>query len=61
MLTEGGPGDATTVPSYLAYYHFFTTNRVGYGAAITTIQMLITVVLGLIFLRVQSRQTEEAD
>jgi raffinose/stachyose/melibiose transport system permease protein len=61
VLTEGGPGDATTVPSYLAYYHFFTTNRVGYGAAITTIQMLITVVLGLIFLRVQSRQTEEAD
>jgi raffinose/stachyose/melibiose transport system permease protein len=59
VLTEGGPGDATTVPSYLAYYHFFTTNRVGYGAAITTIQMLITVVLGVLFLRVQSRQTEE--
>lgn len=60
VLTAGGPGNATTVPSYLAYYHFFTTNRVGYGAAITTIQMLITVVLGLIFLRVQRRQTEEA-
>jgi raffinose/stachyose/melibiose transport system permease protein len=61
VLTEGGPGSATTVPSYLAYYHFFTTNRVGYGAAITTIQMLITVVLGLVFLRVQARQTEEAN
>jgi raffinose/stachyose/melibiose transport system permease protein len=60
VLTEGGPGSATTVPSYLAYYHFFTTNRVGYGAAITTMQMLITVVLGLVFLRVQRRQTEEA-
>jgi raffinose/stachyose/melibiose transport system permease protein len=59
VLTEGGPGTATTVPSYLAYYHFFTTNRVGYGAAITTIQMLITVMLGLLFLRVQARQMEE--
>lgn len=60
VLTAGGPGSATTVPSYLAYYHFFTTNRVGYGAAITTIQMLITVALGLIFLRLQTQQTEEA-
>ena len=26
VLTTGGPGSATMVPSYLAYYHFFTTN-----------------------------------
>jgi raffinose/stachyose/melibiose transport system permease protein len=60
VLTGGGPGTATTVPSYLAYYHFFTTNRVGYGAAISTIQLLVTVALGLLFLRVQTRQTEDA-
>jgi len=60
VLTGGGPGTATTVPSYLAYYHFFTTNRVGYGAAISSIQLLVTVALGLLFLRVQTRQTEEA-
>ena len=58
VLTSGGPDNATNVPSYFAYYHFFTTNRVGYGAAISSVQMLITLVLGLVFLRVQARQTE---
>ncbi len=60
VLTSGGPDNATTVPSYFAYYHFFTTNRVGYGAAITTVQTLITIVLGLVFLRVQRNQIEGA-
>jgi raffinose/stachyose/melibiose transport system permease protein len=58
VLTSGGPNNATLVPSYLTYYHFFTTNRVGYAAAIAVVQTLITVVLGVIFLRAQSRQTE---
>lgn len=58
VLTQGGPDNATTVPSYLAYYHFFTTSRVGYGAAITTMQTLLTIVLAFVFLRVQSRQSE---
>ena len=34
------------VPSYLTYYHFFATQRVGYGAAIATVQMVMTLVLG---------------
>jgi len=58
VLTSGGPDNATNVPSYFAYYHFFTTNRVGYGSAISTVQMLITLVLGFIFLRVQARHTD---
>ncbi|HVY21136.1 MAG TPA: sugar ABC transporter permease [Bauldia sp.] len=60
VLTTGGPDNATIVPSYFAYYHFFQTFRVGYGAAMTTAQMLLTIVLGIIFLRVQARQTAEA-
>jgi raffinose/stachyose/melibiose transport system permease protein len=56
VLTTGGPDDATIVPSYFAYFHFFQTFRVGYGAAMTTVQMLMTIVLGLIFLQVQTRQ-----
>jgi len=39
VLTSGGPNDATMVPSYLTYYHFFTTNRVGYAAAISTSEL----------------------
>lgn len=58
VLTSGGPNNATLVPSYLTYYHFFTTNRVGYAAAIAVVQTLITIALGVIFLRAQSRQTE---
>ncbi|WDR02395.1 sugar ABC transporter permease [Devosia algicola] len=58
VLTSGGPDNSTLVPSYFSYYHFFATNRVGYGAAITTAQMLMTIVLGIIFLRVQAHQTE---
>lgn len=56
VLTAGGPDNATLVPSYLTYYHFFTTQRVGYAAAIAVVQMLLTVVLATIFLRFQARQ-----
>lgn len=58
VLTVGGPDNATMVPSYLTYYHFFTTQRVGYGAAIATVQMILTLGLAVIFLRFQARQSE---
>ncbi|MDE1994460.1 MAG: sugar ABC transporter permease [Rhizobiaceae bacterium] len=58
VLTSGGPDNATTVPSYLSYYHFFTTNRVGYAAAIATLQTVVTILLGVFFLRMQSKQTQ---
>lgn len=56
VLTVGGPDNATMVPSYLTYYHFFTTQRVGYAAAIATVQLVLTVALAVIFLRFQARQ-----
>ena len=58
VLTNGGPDNSTVVPSYFSYYHFFSTARVGYGAAIATAQTAITVVLGMIFLRAQARSAE---
>jgi raffinose/stachyose/melibiose transport system permease protein len=58
VLTSGGPDNATLVPSVMAYHQFFATNRVGYGAAITTTQMLMTIIIGIVFIRVQARQTE---
>lgn len=36
LLTKGGPGTATTVPSYYCYNQFFQVQQVGYGAAIST-------------------------
>ncbi len=56
VITAGGPDNATLVPSYLTYYHFFTTQRVGYAAAIAVVQTTLTIALAVIFLRFQSHQ-----
>nr|WP_237153851.1 sugar ABC transporter permease [Oryzibacter oryziterrae] len=61
VMTNGGPNNATLVPSFFSFYHFFSTVRVGYGAAVATAQTAITIVLAAVFLWVQSRQTEEGD
>lgn len=58
VLTTGGPDNATMVPSQMSYHQFFATNRVGYGAAITTAQMLMTLAICFIFIRIQARHTE---
>lgn len=56
VLTRGGPGDATIVPSYFAYQNFFEIADVGYGAAIATVLTLIIIPLTVIFLRAQANQ-----
>jgi len=55
VLTRGGPGNATLVPSYFAYKNFFEKANVGYGSAISTVLAAIIVVLTFLFLRVQTR------
>jgi raffinose/stachyose/melibiose transport system permease protein len=61
VLTRGGPGRATIVPSYFAYQNFFEKANVGYGAAIATIITLIIVLLTVVFINVQTRrELEEA-
>lgn len=58
VLTSGGPDNATTVLSYLTFYYFFTVNRVGYASAIATLQTVLTIGLGVLFLRMQLKQME---
>jgi raffinose/stachyose/melibiose transport system permease protein len=55
VLTRGGPGNSTLVPSYFAYKNFFERANVGYGSAISTVLTVIIVLLTFVFLRVQSR------
>jgi len=55
VLTRGGPGDATLVPSYFAYKSFFEKASVGYGSAISTVLTVLIVVLAFVFLRLQTR------
>lgn len=56
VLTRGGPGRATIVPSYFAYQNFFEKANVGYGATISTLMTIIIVVVTAIFIVVQNRQ-----
>ncbi|MFV2009073.1 MULTISPECIES: carbohydrate ABC transporter permease [unclassified Micromonospora] len=55
VLTRGGPGNATLVPSYFAYQNFFEKADAGYGSAIATVLTAIIVVLTYLFLRIQTR------
>jgi len=55
VLTRGGPGTATLVPSYFAYKSFFEKAEVGYGSAMSTVLTLIILMLTLVFLRLQAR------
>lgn len=55
VLTRGGPGNSTLVPSYFAYQNFFEKANAGYGSAIATVLTVIIVVLTYVFLRLQTR------
>lgn len=61
ILTSGGPGTATMVPAYFSFSNFFTTNRVGYGAAIATALAVIVTIMAVLLLRHQTRNTEGFD
>jgi raffinose/stachyose/melibiose transport system permease protein len=54
VLTKGGPGDATNVPSYYSYSNFFGNLQVGYGAAIATVLTLVVIVMAVVFIKIQS-------
>jgi raffinose/stachyose/melibiose transport system permease protein len=55
VLTRGGPGTATIVPSYFAYQNFFEKANVGYGSAISTIMTVIILLLTIVFIRQQAK------
>lgn len=59
VLTGGGPGYSTTIPSYYSYENFFETTQVGYGAAVATVLAAIALVVTAVFLVVQRRTAEE--
>jgi raffinose/stachyose/melibiose transport system permease protein len=56
VLTRGGPGSATIVPSYYTYQALFEQANVGYGSTIATIMTIIIILLTFAFIRVQVRQ-----
>ncbi|WP_063735159.1 carbohydrate ABC transporter permease [Streptomyces sp. RTd22] len=60
VLTKGGPGGATNVPSYFSFQSFFETTQVGYGSAVSTVLTVIILALALVALRLQTR-TEDRE
>jgi raffinose/stachyose/melibiose transport system permease protein len=59
VLTRGGPGTSTLVPSYFAWRSFFEQADVGYGSAISAIMVVIIIVIGAVFVRMQTRAGRE--
>lgn len=61
LLTKGGPGTTTIVPSYYSYNQFFQLHQVGYGAAISTALTAVIIAFSVIFTIVQSRLEKNTD
>jgi raffinose/stachyose/melibiose transport system permease protein len=55
VLTNGGPANATLVPSYFAWRNFFERANVGYGSAISVVLTVLIVGLAVVFLKLQDR------
>lgn len=60
VMTQGGPGTATQVPAFFSWFQFFTTTKVGYGAAIATVLAVLLTILAIVILYVQNRINEGA-
>ena len=58
VMTQGGPGTATTVPAYYSYFNFIQTSKVGYGAAISTVLAILQIIMSLVIFRYQNKQGE---
>jgi len=56
VITEGGPGTATTTLPYLGYADAFTDFDFGIGAAIAVISMVIVGVLAFGYLRASGKE-----
>lgn len=56
VLTGGGPANATTPLILLAYKEAFRRPNIGYGTALAVIAMVLMLILGAIYLRLQARQ-----
>ena len=53
--TGGGPGSATEILNLYAYRTSFTSFSLGYGAALATTLLLVTVAISVVFFRVRQR------
>jgi multiple sugar transport system permease protein len=60
VLTGGGPANATTPLILMAYREAFQRFNIGYGTSLAVISMLLMLMLGAVYLRLQARQEAAA-
>jgi raffinose/stachyose/melibiose transport system permease protein len=58
VMTNGGPGTATTVPAYLVWRRLFETGEVGSAAALGIVLMLIVFAVTFVINRLMERGAE---
>jgi len=51
VATRGGPAGATTTTPLYAYFSIFRRFRAGYGTAVSTIALFLTMVIGWIYIK----------
>ncbi|WP_270888802.1 carbohydrate ABC transporter permease [Pedococcus sp. 5OH_020] len=56
VLTGGGPANSTTPLILLAYKEAFQRFNIGYGTSLAIISMVLMLLLGAIYLRLQKKQ-----
>lgn len=61
LLTKGGPGTSTIVPSYYSYNQFFQVQQVGYGATISTALAVVIIIFSIAFTLVQGHVEKNMD
>ena len=50
-LTRGGPGNATEIIGIYIYNQSFTAFQLGFGAAVAVVTLIISMVIGLVYVR----------
>jgi ABC-type sugar transport system permease subunit len=56
VLTGGGPANATTPLVLLSYKEAFQRYNIGYGTSLAIISMVLMLILGIVYFRMQKRQ-----
>ena len=51
-LTQGGPGGATQTLSLFGYRQFFQFLKFDMGAAVSVVQFIFILILGLVYIKV---------
>jgi ABC-type sugar transport system permease subunit len=56
LMSNGGPGVASTTATYIAYKETFISLNLGYGAAISYIILVVTILLATAYFRLLTRR-----